>query len=93
MNNYEGVFVIKPDLKEEELKAACKVIGDLVVKSGGNVKKEEAWGKRLLAYPINKLKEAYYYKFEFEAPSEAIGKIEAACKMDANIVRVMVTRR
>ena len=93
MNNYEGVFIIKPDLKEEDLKSACKVIGDLVVKSGGSVKKEEPWGKRLLAYPINKIKEAYYYKFDFEAPSDAIAKIEAACKMNTEILRLMVTRR
>ncbi len=93
MNNYEGIFVIKPDLEEEGLKSTCKVIGDLVVKNGGSVKKEDPWGKRLLAYPVNKMKEAYYYKFDFEAPSDAIAKIKAACKMSAAILRVMVTRR
>ncbi|MFH1189289.1 MAG: 30S ribosomal protein S6 [Candidatus Omnitrophota bacterium] len=93
MNNYEGIFVIKPDIKEEDLKSTCKIIGDLVVKNGGAVKKEDAWGKRLLAYPIKKQKEAYYYKFDFEAPSDAVAKIEAACKMNAEIIRAMITRR
>ena len=57
------------------------------------MKKEDLWGKRLLAYPINKMKEAYYFKLDFEAPSDAIAKIEAACKMNAEILRLMVTRR
>ena len=93
MNNYEGIFVIKPDIKEEDLKIACKAIVDLVAKNGGNVKKEDPWGKRLLAYPVKKAKEAYYFKLDFEAPSEAVAKVEAACKMNADIIREMITRR
>ena len=93
MNNYEGIFILRPDIKEDDLKTACKIITDLVVKNGGNVKKEDAWGKRPLSYPINKFKEAYYYKFDFDAPSDAIAKLEDACKMNAEILRVMVTRR
>jgi small subunit ribosomal protein S6 len=93
MNNYEGIFILKSDIKEEDIKAACKVICDLVIKNGGSIKKEDAWGKRLLAYPINKLKEAYYYKLDFEAPSDAVAKVEAACKMHAEILRAMITRR
>jgi len=93
MNNYEGIFLMRPDTKEEDLKIAYKALGDLVAKNGGSVKKEDVWGKRLLAYPIDKVKEAYYYKLDFEAPSEAVAKIEAACKMNAGILRVMVTRR
>lgn len=93
MNNYEGVFIMKADIKEEEIKIACKGIGDLVAKSGGTVKKEDPWGKRQLAYPINKLKEAYYYKLDFEAPPEAVAKLEVACKMNADIIRMMITRR
>jgi len=93
MNNYEGIFIIRLDIKEEDIKNACKAIADLVVKSGGSVKKEDAWGKRLLAYPVNKLKEGFYLKLDFEAPSDAIAKIEAACKMNPEIVRLMITRR
>ena len=93
MNNYEGIFLVKPEIKEEDVKNIYKVINDMVTKNGGTIKKEEPWGKRLLSYPVEKLKEAYYYKLEFESPSEAIAKIEAACKLNLEIVRIMITRR
>lgn len=93
MNNYEGLFIIKPDLKEEDIKNLYKMIGETVQKNGGNVKKEEIWGRRLLAYPVNKFKEGYYYKLEFSAPSAAVAKSEAAYKLSGDILRAMITRR
>ncbi len=93
MNNYEGLFIIKPDLNEESLKGACKILSELVVKSGGNVKKEEAWGKRPLAYPVKKFKEGHYYKLDFEAPGETVSKVEAACKLNVDVIRAMISRR
>ena len=93
MNNYEGIFIIKPDIKEEDVKNAFKAINDLVIKSGGSVIKEDVWGKRPLSFPVKKFKEAYYYKLDFEAPSEAVSKIEGACKLNADVLREMITRR
>lgn len=94
MNAYEGIFIIKPDLKEEDVKNIFKSISDSVVKNGGSVKKEESWGKRQLAYPVRKFKEGYYYKLDFDAPPDAVSKLEAAYKLnDATILRTMITRR
>ena len=56
MNNYEGIFIIKPDLKEEDVKNVFKSVSDAVTKNGGNIKKEESWGKRQLVYPVKKFK-------------------------------------
>lgn len=93
-NNYEGIFIIKPDLKEEDVKNVFKSINESVTKNGGLVKKEESWGKRQLAYPVKKFKEGYYYKLDFESPAGEIIKLEAACKLnDAVILRTMITRR
>lgn len=93
MNNYEGLFIVKPDLKEEDVKNVFKAITDSVAKSGGAVKKEESWGKRQLAYPIKKLKEGYYYKLDFTAEPASISKFEEGCKLNPDIVRTMITRR
>ncbi len=93
MNNYEGLFIIKPDLKEEDAKNAYKTIGDAVTKHGGNIKKEEIWGKKMLAYPVKKLKEGYYYKLDFESAADAVSKLEAVYKLNPDIVRSMITRR
>ncbi|MCM8761010.1 MAG: 30S ribosomal protein S6 [Candidatus Omnitrophica bacterium] len=93
MNTYEGIFIIKPDFKEEEVKDVCKTITDIVAKNGGNVKKEENWGKKPLAYPVKKFREGFYYKLDFEAPADAVAKLETAYKLNADILRTMITRR
>ena len=93
MNNYEGLLIIKPDLKEEEVKNAFKAVNEAITKNEGSIKKEEPWGKKPLAYPIKKFKEGYYYKVDFTAPPSAISKVEAVYKLNADILRVMITRR
>lgn len=93
MNKYEGIFIINPSLKEEELKNVFKAISDSVTKAGGGIVKEESWGKRQLTYPINKLKEAYYYKLDFTAPGAVVSKLEGGYKLNSDIMRVMVTKR
>ena len=93
MNNYEGLFIVNPDLKEEDAKNVFKAINDSVAKNGGSVKKEDIWGKRPLIYPVKKFKEGYYYKLDFEAASEAVAKLEAAYKLNQDILRTMITRR
>ena len=93
MNNYEGIFIIKPDLNEEAVKNVFKALGELVVKNGGSIKKEEPWGKRALAYPVKKVKEAYYFKLDFSSPALAIPKMEAAYKLNQDILRAMITKR
>ena len=93
MNEYDGLFIIKPELKEEDAKNVFKAIGDSITKAGGSVKKEDLWGKRMLAYPVKKSREGYYYKVEFSAPPAAIAKMDAAYKLNADILRTMITKR
>ena len=93
MNDYEGIFIIKHELKEEDVKKVFAAISDSVTKSGGAVKKEENWGKRQLVYPVKKAKEGYYYKLDFTAPPDSIEKLEAAHRLNADILRTMVTKR
>ena len=93
MNNYEGIFMIKPDLKEEDVKNIFKAINDSVINNGGSIKKEESWGKKQLAYPVKKFKEGYYYKLDFTTESTSISKLENAYKLNQDILRTMITRR
>jgi small subunit ribosomal protein S6 len=93
MNNYETLFIIKPDLKEDDIKNLFKVIGETVTKHGGQITKEESWGKKQLAYPIKKVKEGYYYKLDFTAEPASIVKLEEIYKLNADILRTMITRR
>jgi len=93
MNNYDGLFIIKPDLKEEDVKNVFKAINDAITKGGGSVKKEENWGKKQLAYPVKKFREGYYYKLDFDIPQGAIAVMENTYKLNADILRTMITRK
>ena len=93
MENYEGIFIIKPEVKDEDVKNVFKVISDSVTKHGGTIKKEEPWGRRQLAYPVKKAKEGHYYKLDFSVATEAIAKLEEAYRLNDNILRTMITRR
>jgi len=93
VENYEGLFIIKPDIEEEGVKGIYKVISDNVIKNGGNIKKEDIWGKRQLAYTIKKFKEGFYYKLDFMAPTSIITKLEEAYRLNSDILRTMITRR
>jgi len=93
MNNYEGLFIVKPDLKEEDAKNLFKTIGEAVTKAGGAIKKEESWGKKQLAYPVKKFKEGYYYKLDFAAEADSISKLEETYKLNPDILRAMMSRR
>jgi len=93
VENYEGLFIIKPEITEELVKNVYKVISDSVAKNGGSIIKEDIWGKRQLAYPVKKCKDAYYYKLDFTAPTAAIVKVEEACRLNGDILRTMITRR
>ncbi len=93
MNTYEGLFIIKPDLKDEDVKTVYKSISDIIGKNSGSINKEEAWGKRQLAYPVKKAREGYYFKVDFTAPSQSILKIESAYKLNGDILRTMITKR
>ena len=93
MENYEGIFIIKPEIKDEEVKSVFKIISDHVTKNGGMIKKEEPWGKRSLAYPVDKAKEGHYLKLDFSAPTSAIAKLEEAYRLNNDILRTMITRR
>ena len=92
-NKYEALFIIRPELKEEEVKAACKVITDSIAKHQGEITGEDGWGKRTLAFPMKKGKEGFYYKVNFTAPSDAIAKLQGMYKLNSQILRVMITRR
>jgi small subunit ribosomal protein S6 len=93
VENYEGLFIINPEITEENVKNVYKTISDLVTKNAGALKKEDVWGKRQLAYPIKKRKEGYYYKLDFTAPTSAIAKLEEAYRLNDDILRAMITRR
>lgn len=92
MNFYENIVILNHSLSEEELKAAADKISDLIRNSGGEVFKADNWGRRKLAYELNKQKMGVYYYFLFKAPSATISRIEGYFKVFDPVIKFMVVK-
>lgn len=85
MNSYELTLVFKPDLTEEKTDA-------IISKLGVEVKSKTAWGKRLLAYPIDRLQEGNYVHAAIAADPQAIKKIEQSLNHNRSVVRYLLVK-
>lgn len=99
MNKYEAMFVIKPDLKDEEKSAAMKGIKEQVVKQEGRILQDQVWAeRRKLAYEIfgsagqGRFKEGMYYLLHFESGPGAIDVLKNSYGLNENILRFLILR-
>jgi small subunit ribosomal protein S6 len=94
MNKYEAMFIIRPDLSEEDRKVVFSQINDAVAKNNGEVTESAVWGeKRKLCFTINKFQEGVYYLMNFSLPPLAVKELRQAYKLNENILRVLVTKQ
>lgn len=93
MRDYEIVYVIRPDLSDEDRTAKAERILTLVSDNGGEVGKTEDWGKRVLAYEIKHHPEGYYGFAEFQMPPEAVKTVEERLNIDEEILRYQIVVR
>ena len=92
MYQYELGIVLIPTLTEEEKVTALEKVKELVVRFGGEITKEDDWGKRRLAYEINKIKEGFYFFIEFTANGDAPAEIEERLSIMEPIMRYLTIR-
>lgn len=92
MNIYENIIILDASLSDEEIKSASDKISDLIVNSGGQMLKVDNWGKKKLAYEINKNKTGVYILYLFKAPSSTIKKIEDFFKVFDPVIKFMVIK-
>lgn len=91
--NYELMAIISPKLSEDEANALNESILALAKGRGGVIVKTDAWGKRMLAYPINKLQDAYYYVNYLTLESAAVKDIKHQMNINETILRHMFVAR
>jgi len=92
MKKYEAMFVVKPDLSEEDRKNLFNQISEVIAKNGGNVTKADIWSdRRKLCFPIKKYNEGVYYLVNFTAKPDTITTIRHAYNLNENILRVLIS--
>lgn len=92
MNKYESLYVIVPELNEEETASVIEKFSCIIAANGGEIEKVDEWGKRRLAYTIDYKTEGYYVLVTFSSPAEAPAELERNLKNDERIMRYKVTR-
>ena len=93
MRRYELMLVLKPDVAEDKAAAVIDRTTRHVVASGGQIIKVAPWGRRRLAYPIERYREGSYHILVFEAPSEAILEMERSLHITEDVLRHLVVRQ
>ena len=92
MRRYELMLIIRPDAPDEKAAAVIDRTTRYVVASGGQIVKVAPWGRRRLAYPIDRHRDGSYHIVVFEAPAEAIAEMERSLQITEEVLRYLVTR-
>ena len=93
MRNYEGVFIISPDLSTENAKGVVTQIQELVSKNGGRVDGIQEWGKKRLAYKIKKRQEGNYVIMNFQMDSIQSKKLDQALRQNDHLLRFLLVNK
>lgn len=91
MRHYEIVFMVHPD-QSEQVPAMIQRYSDIITNAEGNIHRLEDWGRRQLAYPINKLHKAHYVLMNIEAPQSVIDELETSFRYNDVVIRNMIMR-
>ena len=93
MKKYELVVVVSAKLEEEERAAEIEKVSNLVTRFGGTITDVEEWGKKKLAYEIQKMSEAYYYFIHFDTDNtDCPNEIEDQIRIMENVIRYLCVK-
>ncbi len=93
MNKYELAVVVNAKLEEEERAAVLENVKGLITRFNGVIADVDEWGKKTLAYEIQKMREGYYYFIHFEADASVPAEIESRIRIMDNVIRYLCVRQ
>ncbi|WP_158380088.1 30S ribosomal protein S6 [Candidatus Williamhamiltonella defendens] len=91
MRHYEIVFMVHPD-QSDQVAGMIQRYSTVITQSGGQIHRIEDWGRRQLAYPINKLHKAHYVLLNVESPQNAINELETNFRFNDAVMRNFIKR-
>ena len=93
MRDYELLYIIKTEVGEEQTQAVIDRYNGILEGEGATVEKVDKWGKRKLAYTIDKkYTEGFYVLVNFKGEANAVDEVDRLMKIDENLLRHMITR-
>lgn len=92
MNKYELAVVVSAKVEDEVRVATIEQVKEYITRFGGTITNVDEWGKKKLAYEIQKMKEGFYYFIKFESDANCPGEIEKNIRIMENVIRYLVVR-
>ncbi len=92
MNKYELAVVVNAKIEDDARVAVIEKVQAYITRFGGQVTNVDEWGKRKLAYEIQKMREGFYYFIHFEADATAPAEIEARLRIMDNVIRFLCVK-
>jgi len=92
MNNYETIIIINPTLDDAATKSVVEKF-TAMINASGKVESTDEWGKKRLAYPINKQNEGYYVLINFSSNTEFIDELERVYNITDDVIKHIVVRK
>lgn len=93
MNKYEIAVVVSAKVEDEERNNTIERVKEYITRFGGTIINVDEWGKRRLAYEIQKMKEGFYYFIQFESDSDCPNELEANVRIMENVIRYLVVKQ
>ncbi|MCS7234430.1 MAG: 30S ribosomal protein S6 [Armatimonadota bacterium] len=87
---YEIVFILRPDLDDQQVQAAIDRVAGRITERGGTLLATEPWGKRRLAYPIARHREGFYVLMRFELDGQRVQDLKNAVGLQEEVIRFLV---
>ena len=92
MHKYELAVVLNAKLEEDDKVASLDKVKALIERFGGQITNVDDWGKKRLAYEIQKMNEGFYYFIQFDAETTAPAEIESRIRIMDNVIRYLIVR-
>ena len=92
MNKYELAVVVNAKIEDDARTATIEKVKEYITRFGGTITNVDAWGKKRLAYEIQKMREGYYYFIQFESDSSCPAEVEKSVRIMENVIRFLCVR-
>ena len=93
MNKYELALVVSAKIEDDARTATVEKAKEYITRAGGTVTEVEEWGKKKLAYDVQKMSEGFYYFIQFDAASDVPAKVEQDVRIMDNVLRFLCVRK
>ena len=92
LNNYELIYILRPDLTEDKLEAAIENVRKFITNKSGVISDLQKWGKRRLAYPIKHVGEGIYILVKFQMKPGANRELETSLRISEDVLRHLLIK-